>query len=279
MKFSHITQLVRQATVQIGVFNIQNDALGKLTGMRGQGSGFFISSDGWLLTSLHNISGNGFQFIPGSHKVVAALKTPTDQINMIEATYIAHAFPEIDTCAIKFNGLPTGAGFIKLAKTPPEQGDGLGIFGYPDSWLIYDAQNTLRPELLKPRVSKCVLARREIIDFLDVKGKQLLETQFNFVKGNSGGPIFSDETGEVVGLVMGYQHFPQNAADYAAILKNHDGMITGDVLYPPPAPMDLDKGLGWKRVTTISTVSYSYGIPCNEIFNYLSQYLPFLTES
>jgi hypothetical protein len=269
MPFSTLTRQVRQATVHLMVCDL-NNANERFVNLRSSGTGFFVSDDGWLLTCNHVISG----FRPGQDKIVAVFKVNDTNVTFAEATAIAHSFPEIDMCAIQFETFPDGAGFIEVSETAPEAGDNLGIFGYPDTWFMYDEQGQIQTGFIKPRVANCVVARIEPMNFLGIRQRRLIETQFSFVKGNSGGPAFSAESGEVVGIVMGNQHFHQTAHDYAVVYKSADQAITGEVLYPPPAPIDLSPGFSWRRITSVAAVTYSYAVPCDEMRACLAGFLP-----
>jgi len=265
--FSEIVKKIRQSTVHIVICDDQNQSDGKYANIISSGTGFFVSDDGWLITSLHVIKGP--EYGPGKRKVVGVFKKPDDTLSFIEANAITHFFPEIDVCAIKFSGLPEGTTTSNLSESAALQGENLGIFGYPDSLLNYDESGKVRTEWLKPRVSKCVLARIEKMDWkageTEIKGKRLLETQFNFVKGNSGGPIFSEETGKIVGIVTGFRPVLQGANDYAAIFQNASEQLTGEAYYYPVDKLILNPGFSIKRVTSIAAVPYSYGVSCDEI--------------
>jgi hypothetical protein len=267
---SKIVSEIRKGTVLLVIADQQNDSNGNLVNPKSVGSGFFISDEGWLITSLHVVR----NFRSAVDKLVAVLKLDESTVDTVSTGSITHSFPEIDVAAIKFSSLPKGCHALTISSGIPEQGESLGIFGYPDSQLCYD-NNTLMLNYLKPRVAMCVLARNEIGDFFpgQITQKRLLETQFNFVKGNSGGPIFSEESGDVVGLVMGFHTLPQSVFDVAIIFANKDEKLTGEIWMPPPADMsNLAQGFSWKRAPLLTYATYSYGISCDEINKFLALY-------
>jgi len=121
-----------------------------------------------------------------------------------------HLFPEDDLAILIVDGnqdrayLPLDYGNIKV-------GEEIGVAGYPLSRLQL-VNGLIGFGGLIFRVARSVLTATYPVN-IQIDGGPLLanipvlEVNFLFVNGNSGGPIFSAETGRVVGFVHGYQSY------------------------------------------------------------------------
>lgn len=265
MKFSQAATIARKATVFILLVEAQKNAQGQYVPVNSSGTGFFVSDDGWLLTCFHVVQ----TFVPGKHKILAVYKENETVIDTKDASQIDFEFKGFDLCAIKFDSLPKGASPISVSLTIPDQGANLGIFGYPGSWIEYDDKNLIKLCPLKPRVGKCVLTRNEIGDFFNwIVQKRLLETQFSFVKGNSGGPIFSADSGKLVGIVNGFSPIYQTVYECAVEHSNSTHHVTGNIY---SIPVTLPPDCYWKPAFYVYAVIYSYGLACDEIITCLKK--------
>ena len=155
-------------------------------GLRGNGSGFFISEDGYVLTNKHVAeSDDGYYYR-------VRLSAKDDEGNFIEypARFIA-SDDEFDVALLKVE-LPEGetTEFFHLLQedVPPIQADVMTA-GYPTvgtgNFVFQTARGT---------VSSNDTGDKEFDLYLDMKTTQ----------GNSGGPIF-DRNGHVIGITTAYR--------------------------------------------------------------------------
>lgn len=118
--------------------------------------------------------------------------------------------PEI----MKSNGAVQAYSALSFAAV--KDGREIGVLGYPLSKLTFKERDINKPDLSTfiPRVSKGIInsqvhyADINTGDGFTVKNADVIEVDFLFVPGNSGGPVFDGETGEVVGYVHGFRSIP-----------------------------------------------------------------------
>lgn len=93
--------------------------------------------------------------------------------------------------------------FIHISKDFHNIGKEIGVLGYPLSALIFENQ-----DLYKPVIGNILLrANRGIINtrFQTTEKLHHYEFTLSFYPGNSGGPIFDIQTGELVSIVRGFR--------------------------------------------------------------------------
>ena len=171
-----------------GVENMNPDDADKgPPGLRGNGSGFFVTPDGYLLTNKHVAETDDGQY----YRIRLADKD--EEGNVVEhlARFIA-ADDKYDVALLKVD-LPEGqtVPFVQIIEDdyPPVQADVLTL-GYPTTLLQgYNLQ------VSRGAVTTTDPEGEEHFDiYLDIKGTQ----------GNSGGPIV-DKDGHVVGILSAYR--------------------------------------------------------------------------
>jgi S1-C subfamily serine protease len=198
------TVLVASATLELGPGGAQ------LKNPVARGSGFFINSDGLLLTARHVIMEKPLK----GNEVVVILKRIGPNFSYAYSKNIVHDFPDVDIMAIQF--APNGQ-WLPLSSNSAQQGSDIAVFGYPAAELRFTPQGQLISDLAFPREAKTTISsiqrRRMAFDDSGVPISILsnfIEAEFVFVKGNSGGPIVSVDDGTVVGVVTGCQNIPQD---------------------------------------------------------------------
>jgi serine protease Do len=150
--------------------NNQEKGAGPLEPIQGQGSGFFISADGYIVTNHHVVEG--------------ALKVDvvTDTGQILEAKVIG-SDPGTDLALIKVEGsepFPT----VKLGRTEPKVGDWVIALGNP-----FGLEGTVTAGIVSARGRDIGLGSYD--NFIQI------DAPVN--KGNSGGPSFN-QAGEVIGV-------------------------------------------------------------------------------
>src|SRR5471032_50154 len=135
----------------------------------GTGSGFFISSDGYLLTNRH---------VVGTDKVVK-IKLPTGRelIGEVLRSDVAR-----DVALIKTE--PVGMPALSIREDEPNIGEEVYVIGSP----LGDAFNT--------SLTRGILSGYRVLD-----KQRLLQSDVNILPGNSGGPLL-DTGGRVIGITV-----------------------------------------------------------------------------
>jgi serine protease Do len=135
---------------------------------RQEGSGFFISSDGYAVTNNHVVAN------------AESVEVKTDDGKTHKAKVIG-TDPRTDLALIKVDG--SGYPYVKLAEKQPRIGDWVLAVGNP-----YGLGGTVTAGILSAR-------NREVGDNID----EMLQIDAPINKGNSGGPTF-DIDGNVIGV-------------------------------------------------------------------------------
>jgi hypothetical protein len=101
--------------------------------------------------------------------------------------------------------VPEGHPYAALSYEDVALGEELGIVGYPLARLITDANGDLLLEGLIYRAAKGPVTGR-YSGTLNPNAHDLpvVEVNFMFVSGNSGGPAFEADTGRIIGMVQGF---------------------------------------------------------------------------
>jgi len=116
--------------------------------------------------------------------------------------------PNCDVALLRCDGRPEQP-FVALDYGETPVGKTLGVAGYPLAQLAAGPAGDLRYDGLIFRVAQGVLAATYLTDLNSDDGSVLqnipvIEVNFLFVPGNSGGPVFDAETGRVLAFVHGY---------------------------------------------------------------------------
>jgi trypsin-like peptidase len=117
-------------------------------------------------------------------------------------------FPDCDLALIRIAGIDTQSS-VALDYGDPMVGKEIGVAGYPLAALAANPQGELLYNGLIFRVARGVttaiystnINQDNAVVLMDMP---VLEVNFLFVIGNSGGPVFCAETGRVIGFVHGY---------------------------------------------------------------------------
>ena len=110
-------------------------------------------------------------------------------------------FPDLDLAVLQFDA---GANqpYAAIKYDNVDVGEEVGVVGYPLALFRTDANGNLLLEGLVYRAAKGVVTGRYEGTLPTGATLPVVEVNFMFVPGNSGGPVFDVETGKVVGMVQ-----------------------------------------------------------------------------
>ena len=192
--------------VVFSVIRERQVAAGK--GARALGTGFFVSPtvfitcdhvmndpkdphmDGDSYVLVANLTGNTGTLYPVAHP-----KVGTDLF----------LFPNLDLAVLKVQA-KNDQPYAALDYGDVYEGEDIGVSGYPIPELHVVNQN-LQLDGLVYRASKGHVTGRYTANISnEIQNAPIVEVNFLFVPGNSGGPVFSAETGRVIGFVRGFRY-------------------------------------------------------------------------
>jgi S1-C subfamily serine protease len=244
--FESLTKQLSGATVLVGLCDTTQAAGGlPCSKFQTSGSGFFVNADGLMLTARHVVP----LPLPPNKAVFIVQKKSDGSGWWAVSRNIFSEFPELDTLAIKFDLQGRKTQWLPLSLTPALQGEEIGVFGYPADDFELRPNGQFNGDRITSRVAKTIASsveRRSILFKPNVllNNKEMIEAQFVFVKGNSGGPVVSVRTGKVIGIVTGQSNVAQ---DFQLI------------------PINAQSSVG-----AIPFATYSYAISIHELMSKLS---------
>lgn len=207
-EFHHVVADVRHTVFSVQRHRPRHDGTFDVTPL---GSGFFVSSRVFA-TCWHVIdspqsphqAGDLYRLVnnlDGSHGI-------EHQINGGIGKDI-HLYPDNDFAILLSNSKPDQA-YLPISYADPRVGADIGVAGYPLPQLSMNAAGHITIEGMVYRVSRGVINAVFKTDLNTGDGHPLigvsvLEVNFLFVPGNSGGPIFEANTGRVVAYVKGFR--------------------------------------------------------------------------
>jgi len=120
-----------------------------------------------------------------------------------------HLYPGQDFAILLSDTKPDQA-FLPISYSDIPVGQEIGVAGYPLARLIADSSGSVTLGGMVYRVAKGVATAYYRTDLNagdghPLKDRMVLEVNFLFVPGNSGGPIFDAETGRAIAYVKGFQ--------------------------------------------------------------------------
>lgn len=177
------------------------------------GSGFFVSRTVFL-TCCHVVNGLTAPHVDGdSYLLVRNLgeSLGIHEISKAVAGKNVHLYPDCDLALFVYDGGEQHA-FPALDYGYVREGRGIGVAGYPLPTLsvINDALvfNGLIYRVARGEVTARYNTNVTTTGLAEpVTGVPAIEVNFLFVPGNSGGPIFDAEHGQILGFVHGFRDF------------------------------------------------------------------------
>lgn len=167
-------------------------------------------------------------------------------------------YPEVDVALIKCSGARFSQDhFVNLEFSECREGKEIGVYGYPLGKLgvMPDGQPDYRG--LIPRVGKGVITSSFLTNValepaILMQDINMVEVNFLFVPGNSGGPVFDAHTGSVLAVVHGF-----NTVKVKETIEK--------------AEIDLVTGMSKDYVRAISAI-YSYAIHVSKMSALLKEH-------
>jgi serine protease Do len=215
-----------------------------------RGTGFFVSPE-IFITCHHVVNDAADPHQPGDQYTLIA-----NMGNNAPARFVLvqnprvgqdlHFFPQFDFAVLR---VPSEANrpYASLNLNRIYEGEEIGVAGYPIGQLI-PVNNLLSIDGLIYRVGHGPVCASYVANLsVAMQNLPLIEVNFLFVPGNSGGPVFSAETGQVIGFVHGY----------------HDAKIREKVVDTLPATQ-LPAGVGNQYIEHLHAV-YSLGIKLDAV--------------
>ena len=171
------------------------------------GTGFFVAPK-IFITCDHVINPTALPHLSGdSYRLIANLTGTSATVHTLPSPQIGNEilqFPNLDLAVLKVDSVPDDHPFAALSYNEVQLGEELGIVGYPLASLTTDPNGDLRLEGLIYRTAKgSVSARYSGTLNPNAPDLPVVEVNFMFVTGNSGGPAFEADTGRVIGMVQG----------------------------------------------------------------------------
>lgn len=196
------------------VYTVVRDRPDSVTGgffSTAMGTGFFVSRN-IFVTCDHVMNPSLSPHVAGdSYRLIANITGNSATVHsskMVEVGRDLILYPNLDLAVLILDS-PDDQPFAALSYGEVSIGEELGIVGYPLAKLITDATGALRVEGLIYRAAKGAVTSL-LKGTLNPNAPDLpvIEVNFMFVSGNSGGPAFEAETGRVIGMVQGISWAP-----------------------------------------------------------------------
>jgi S1-C subfamily serine protease len=114
-------------------------------------------------------------------------------------------FPNLDLAVLQVAAAPHDQPFVALEYGDVYEGEDIGVVGYPLAAIRAVNGNIAFDAVLYRAARGCVTGRYAIPQDGALLNVPCIEVNFLFVPGNSGGPVFSAETGRLMGFVRGFR--------------------------------------------------------------------------
>jgi serine protease Do len=185
---------------------MQNGQQGFMGAVRG--TGFFVSPE-IFITCHHVVNAAEDPHQDGDHYLLVAnmgfnaLPRVIPLMNP-QVGQSLNFFPQFDLAVLRVAREATRA-YASLSFAHVYEGEDIGVAGYPIARLNTSANGQLSADGLLYRVGRGPVSASYNSNVSAVMQQiPLVEVGFLFVPGNSGGPVFLAETGQVVGFVHGF---------------------------------------------------------------------------
>ena len=216
-------------------------------GAKALGTGFFVARDVFI-TCDHVINGPADPHQVGdSYLLVANLTGSSGKIYTITNPQVGNEitlFPNLDLAVLRISSPPNDQPFVSLEYGEVFEGQDIGVVGYPLAELRSVNGNIAFNAVLYRAARGCVTGRYTTNDG-QLTNVPYIEVNFLFVPGNSGGPVFSAETGRVLGFVRGFR-----------TIKIKESVATATMI------QQLPLGLGNQYIENLNAI-YSVAVKLN----------------
>jgi S1-C subfamily serine protease len=171
------------------------------------GTGFFASRDVFL-TCDHVMNNPADPHLPGdSYWLVGNLTGTSGHVYTIDNPQIGqdiHLFPNLDLAVLRVPSTPNTQPYVAVDYGAVHEGQEIGVVGYPIPELTVISGNIAFNAVIY-RAARGHVTARYVTNDGPLQQVPYIEVNFLFVPGNSGGPVFSPETGRVLGFVRGFR--------------------------------------------------------------------------
>jgi len=176
-------------------------------GARPLGTGFFVARN-IFLTCEHVLNPPVDPHQAGDSYVLVANLTGTSgktyKVAAPQTGNEINLFPNLDLGILRVASSSHDQPFVALEYGDVYEGEDIGVVGYPLAELRTVNSNIALDAVMYRAGRGCVTGRYNANDGALVN-VPYIEVNFLFVPGNSGGPVFSAETGRVVGFVRAFR--------------------------------------------------------------------------
>jgi serine protease Do len=172
-----------------------------------RGSGFFVSPE-IFVTCNHVLNDPADPHLAGDNYFLIAnmgIGVPPRIVAVANPSIgnDIHLFPQFDFAVLRVPA-ETNRPYASLSFNRVYEGEEIGVAGYPVARL-FAVNGVLSADGLIYRVGRGPVGASYITNISQILQQiPLVEVNFLFVPGNSGGPVFLAETGEVIGFVQGF---------------------------------------------------------------------------
>lgn len=174
---------------------------------RALGTGFFVGPK-IFITCDHVVNpANDRHQLGDSYLLVANLTGKSGKLYRIDRPELGkdiNLFPNLDLAVLQVSGSDLNQPYCALEYGTVWEGQDIGVVGYPLAELQAINGNIAFNAVLYRAARGCITALYNTNDGL-LAAVPCIEVNFLFVPGNSGGPVFSADSGRVVGFVRGYR--------------------------------------------------------------------------
>lgn len=178
-----------------------------MMGAKALGTGFFVARDVFI-TCNHVMNDQNDPHQNGDSYILVANLTGTSanlyRLTKPQIGNEVNLFPNLDLAVLRVSTATPGQPFVALEYGEVYEGQDIGVVGYPLAKLQTVNGNIALNSVLYRAARGCITGRYLANDGI-LTNIPIIEVNFLFVPGNSGGPVFSAETGRVMGFVRAYQ--------------------------------------------------------------------------
>jgi len=279
--FKSVTSAVNNSVFSVARFRKINGGLKWKT----LGSGFFVSDRGHFLTCHHVLNsqknphkdGDGYRLICRLSDSKSS-QFATYDLKDVKLDTELFLNPDKDAAILHFEDIKiaekklekatgTQQGYLRLNSSIISDGQEIGVMGYPLANLKFRNNDINRPifNSFIQRVSKDVISSQQF--FNEIKSEEgiarqvdIVEVNFLFVPGNSGGPIYDPQTGEVMAYVGGFRSIIFKNVIKQLGKKTFLERVKNIIKGVPIKFVDVDKAI------------FSYGLSVSNIKSFLAKF-------